>query len=94
MLDNLPYPAMFGAEQKHMTAAELWRHIFNAVKHELSPTACDHITLILEKGCLAKRILAHTGTPTRNAQWCRRSTVDWPSACRTTDRSHETAADL
>ena len=62
VLDNLPYPAMFGAEQKHMTATELWRHILNAVKHELSPTACDHITLILEKGCLAKRILAHTGT--------------------------------
>lgn len=60
------YLLMFGMDRPHASVEQLWRHIMEQVGATLSPDARQRIHHILDKGCLAKRILASTGQrPTR-----------------------------
>lgn len=52
---------MFGMDRQEATAGELWRHIFDEVKDGISPQGQARLRHILDHGCLAKRILKHTG---------------------------------
>lgn len=60
-IGNKDFLLMFGMESSGATAAELWAHILGEVGSGISPEAHAAISLILEKGCLAKRILERTG---------------------------------
>jgi gamma-glutamyl:cysteine ligase YbdK (ATP-grasp superfamily) len=66
MIGRPEYLLMFGMEKEQATASRVWAHIMEQVGATLSPDARQRIQHILDKGCLAKRILARTGrTPTR-----------------------------
>ena len=57
---------MFGMMRESATAAELWRHLYQQLRSELSEAARMRIAFILDQGCLAQRILRRTGDrPTR-----------------------------
>ncbi len=59
---NRDYLLMFGLmKQEQMSAAKIWQHLFVELYEELSEDARTHVGLILEHGCLASRILRHTG---------------------------------
>lgn len=58
---NKDFLLMFGLLRESATAAELWRHIYRELRGELSEGARLRIGHILDHGCLAKRILQHTG---------------------------------
>ncbi len=61
-LANRDYLLMFGLmKQEQMSAHKLWQHIFVELYGELSDDCRQHIAHILEHGCLAHRILKHTG---------------------------------
>ncbi|MCW5898535.1 MAG: glutamate--cysteine ligase [Flavobacteriales bacterium] len=67
MIANRDYLLMFGLmKEERMSAAKLWQHLFVELYEELSEDARQHIGSILEHGCLASRILKHTGrSPSR-----------------------------
>ena len=67
VISNKEFLIMFGVlKEDRMTAGKLWEHLFNELRSELSENAQQGITHILQHGCLASRILAHTGKePTR-----------------------------
>lgn len=56
--------ACFGI-QGRLSANELWSHLFDTVKGDLSAVARNGIHLLLEKGSAAERILKHTGPAPR-----------------------------
>jgi len=59
---NRDYLLMFGLmKQEHMSAQKLWQHLFVELYGDLSDGCRQHIAHILEHGCLAQRILKHTG---------------------------------
>jgi carboxylate-amine ligase len=61
-ITNRDYLLMFGLmKQDEMSAGKLWQHLFVEVYGDLSEGCREHISFILEHGCLAKRILARTG---------------------------------
>lgn len=62
LIANRDYLLMFGLlKQEQMSAGRLWQHLFVALYDELSEEARHHVGRILETGCLARRILEHTG---------------------------------
>ncbi len=62
VIANRDYLLMFGLmNQEYMTTRNLWQHLFVELNSELSDGAREHITHILEHGCLARRILKRTG---------------------------------
>lgn len=62
VITNKEYLIMFGVlKEARMTAVDLWAHLYNELKDELSDNARSGIEHILRHGCLASRILAHTG---------------------------------
>jgi gamma-glutamyl:cysteine ligase YbdK (ATP-grasp superfamily) len=66
VLANRDYLLMFGKLRESATAGELWRHIYQHLRGELSETTRIHIAHILDHGNLAQRILRRTGhRPTR-----------------------------
>lgn len=59
---NRDYLLMFGLmKQEQMSAQKLWQHIFVELYGDLSDGCRQHIAHILEHGCLAQRMLKHTG---------------------------------
>lgn len=59
---NRDYLLMFGLmKQEQMSAHKLWQHLFVELYGDLSESCRQHIAHILEHGCLASRILKHTG---------------------------------
>lgn len=61
-LVNRDYLLMFGLmKQEQMSAQKLWQHLFVELYGDLSESCRTHIAHILEHGCLAARILRHTG---------------------------------
>ncbi|MBK8338898.1 MAG: hypothetical protein IPK99_02285 [Flavobacteriales bacterium] len=67
-----------------MTAQRLWEHIAQELRSELSNSAQEVITHILQHGCLAQRILARTG-PSPNAETVRKVYAEI-AACLQEDR--------
>lgn len=62
VISNKEFLIMFGVlKEDRMTAGKLWEHLFNELRSELSENAQRGISHILQHGCLASRILAHTG---------------------------------
>jgi len=63
---NRDYLLMFGLmKQEQMSAQKLWQYLFVELYGDLSEGCRQHIAHILEHGCLAARMLKHTGkTPT------------------------------
>jgi carboxylate-amine ligase len=59
---NHDFLLMFGLDKSEATANELWQHLLSEVGQGMSAEGRTCITHILEHGCLAKRILARTGT--------------------------------
>ncbi len=59
---NHDFLLMFGLERPEATAQELWEHLFAEVGGGLNKEAKACISHILRHGCLAKRILARTGS--------------------------------
>jgi len=60
-ITNSDYLLMFGMMRESATADELWRHLYQQLRGELSETARIRIAHILDRGCLAQRILRRTG---------------------------------
>ncbi len=59
---NRDYLLMFGLmKQEQMSAQKLWQHLFVELYGDLSEGCRQQIAHILEHGCLAARILKHTG---------------------------------
>ncbi|MBL7937948.1 MAG: glutamate--cysteine ligase [Flavobacteriales bacterium] len=59
---NRDYLLMFGLmKQEQMSAQKLWQHLFVELYGDLSEGCRQHIANILEHGCLAARVLKHTG---------------------------------
>ncbi|MBL7944426.1 MAG: glutamate--cysteine ligase [Flavobacteriales bacterium] len=59
---NRDYLLMFGLmKQEQMSAHKLWQHLFVELYGDLSESCRQHIAHILEHGCVASRILKHTG---------------------------------
>lgn len=57
------YLLMFGLmKQDEMPAAKLWQHLFVDLYGELGATTRQGMAHIMEHGCLARRMLARTGT--------------------------------
>ncbi len=52
---------MFGMMRESASAAELWRHLYQQLRGELGEAARMRIAFILDRGCLAQRILRRTG---------------------------------
>lgn len=62
LIANRDYLIMFGLlKQERMTASRLWQHLFVELYDELGEETRLHVGNILEKGCLASRILERTG---------------------------------
>ena len=62
LITNRDYLLMFGLmKQEHLTVQKLWQHLFVELYGELGTDARTRIAHILEHGCLASRILKHTG---------------------------------
>jgi carboxylate-amine ligase len=62
LITNRDYLLMFGLmKQEHLTVQKLWQHLFVELYGELGADARTRIAHILEHGCLASRILKHTG---------------------------------
>ncbi|MDX9750887.1 MAG: glutamate-cysteine ligase family protein [Flavobacteriales bacterium] len=62
VIGDANYPVMFGLlGQGGITAGKLWQHIFVDLYDGLSDGTRSHIAHILEHGCLARRVLRHTG---------------------------------
>lgn len=68
MIANRDYLLMFGLlKQEQMQAIKLWQHLFVELYGDLSENSRERIGHILEHGCLASRILKHTGrTPSQD----------------------------
>jgi gamma-glutamyl:cysteine ligase YbdK (ATP-grasp superfamily) len=60
-INNVEYLRTFGVEGDMASMNSIWRKLFEDVRSELSASCQEHIALILEKGCLAQRIVARTG---------------------------------
>lgn len=62
VIANRDYLLMFGLmKQDQMSAQKLWQHLFVELYGDLSEGCRQHIAHVLEHGCLASRILQHTG---------------------------------
>jgi glutamate---cysteine ligase / carboxylate-amine ligase len=62
MIANRDHLLMFGLlKQDQLQAIKLWQHLFVELYGDLSEDCRQHIGHILEHGCLAQRILKHTG---------------------------------
>lgn len=62
VIANSDYLLMFGLmKQERMAASKLWQHLFVELYGDLSEPCRQHIAHLLEHGCLASRILRHTG---------------------------------
>jgi carboxylate-amine ligase len=61
VITNRDYLLMFGLFRESMTANELWRHLYQQLRGEISEGARHRIAHILDHGCLAQRILKRTG---------------------------------
>ncbi len=62
MIANRDYLLMFGLlKQDQLQCIKLWQHLFVDLYGDLSEECRQHIGHILEHGCLAQRILKHTG---------------------------------
>jgi len=62
LITNRDYLLMFGLmKQEQLSVQKLWQHLFVDLYGEISPEARQPIAHILEHGCLASRILRHTG---------------------------------
>ena len=61
VIANRDYLLMFGMMRESATAAELWRHLYQQLRGELSEAARIRLAYILDHGCLAQRILRRTG---------------------------------
>jgi carboxylate-amine ligase len=71
VITNRDYLLMFGLmKQEEMSAGKLWQHLFVEVYGELSESCRQHISHILEHGCLASRILARTGRAPSHEALC------------------------
>lgn len=60
-VSNTEYLRMFGIDQEKATVDAIWRKLFEEVSAGLSPSCQEHIRFILEKGCLATRIIKRAG---------------------------------
>ena len=70
VITNKDYLLMFGLLRESATANELWRHLYQQFRQELSEPTRLRIAHILDRGCLAQRIRTHIGeqaTPDRIA---------------------------
>jgi len=67
VIANRDHLLMFGLlKQDQMLVGKLWQHLFVELYGDLSTETRQHIGHILEHGCLATRILRHTGrTPSQ-----------------------------
>ena len=66
VIANKDFLLMFGLMRESATVNELWRHLYQQLRGELTDGARLRIGHILDHGCLAKRILARTGAkPTK-----------------------------
>ncbi len=61
VINNRDFLLMFGCMRETATARELWRHLYQQLRGELSEGARIRIGHILDHGCLAERILRRTG---------------------------------
>lgn len=61
VITNRDYLLMFGLLRESMTANELWRHLYQQLRADISEGARHRIAHILDHGCLAQRILKRTG---------------------------------
>lgn len=61
VIANRDYLLMFGMMRESATAAELWRHLYQQLRGELGEAARLRMAHVLDHGCLARRILHHTG---------------------------------
>ena len=61
VIANKDFLLMFGLFRESATVQDLWRHLYQQLRSDLSEGARIRIGHILDHGCLAKRILAHTG---------------------------------
>jgi len=62
LIANRDYLIMFGLlKQEQLSARRLWQHLFVELYGELSEDTRTHVGNILEKGCLASRILEQVG---------------------------------
>jgi len=62
LVTNRDYLLMFGLmKQEQLSVQKLWQHLFVDLYGEIGPEARQPIAHILEHGCLASRILRHTG---------------------------------
>lgn len=74
VISNKDYLLMFGLLRESATASELWRHLYQQFRQELSEPTRLRIAHILDRGCLAQRIYARIGdvpSPDRIASLCR-----------------------
>ena len=60
-ISNVEYLRTFGIEGEKSSINSIWRKLFEDVRNELSPSCQEHVTLLLDRGCLASRIVARTG---------------------------------
>jgi carboxylate-amine ligase len=61
VITHRDYLLMFGMMRESATAGELWRHLYQQLRGELSEASRVRIAHILDHGCLARRILRRTG---------------------------------
>ena len=61
VIDNRDFLLMFGKMRESSTAGELWRHLYQQLREELSEPTRIRIAHILDHGNLAERILRRIG---------------------------------
>ncbi len=61
VIANKDFLLMFGMRHESATANELWRHLYQQLRADLSEGARVRIAHILDQGCLAQRIIKRTG---------------------------------
>lgn len=62
VITNKDFLLMFGLLRESATASELWRHLYQQFRHEISEPSRLRIAHILDRGCLAQRILGRSGS--------------------------------
>ncbi len=61
VIANKDFLLMFGLMRESATANELWRHLYQQLRADLSEGARMRLAHILDHGCLAQRIIKRTG---------------------------------
>lgn len=61
LIANRDFLLMFGMMRESATTAELWRHLYQQLRTELSESTRIRVAHILDQGCLAQRILHRLG---------------------------------